>query len=98
MSRKVDAAVAYARKGFSVFPLYTCSGGACSCWKGRDCTSAGKHPLTTNGFKDSTTDEAKIRVWWQKWPDANIGLTLPHGIVAIDVDGDDGRDWLIEQF
>jgi len=25
-----------------------------------------KHPLTPNGFKDATTDEAQVRAWWTR--------------------------------
>ena len=53
-----DAAIEYAKKGFAVFPL-----------KYRD-----KVPLTRNGCKDATTDAAQIKAWWQKYPNANIGL------------------------
>ena len=33
-----------------------------------------KTPLVTGGFKAATTDEAQIRSWWNKWPDAAIGV------------------------
>src|SRR5216684_3337248 len=33
-----------------------------------------KKPLTENGFKDATRDEAEIREWWEKWPGAQVGL------------------------
>jgi hypothetical protein len=48
----------------------------------------GKRPLTLHGFKDATTDEARIREYWQKWPDANIGIATGavSGIIVLDVD------------
>jgi len=46
----------------------------------------GKRPLTDHGVKDATTDEATIRGWWARWPDANIGIATGHGLVVIDVD------------
>jgi putative DNA primase/helicase len=47
-----------------------------------------KKPLTTNGFKDATKDEATIRRWWNQFPDANIGVATgaKSGIVVLDVD------------
>ncbi len=45
----------------------------------------GKIPRTEHGAHDSSTDEAVIRAWWTRWPDANIGMTLG-GLVAVDVD------------
>jgi hypothetical protein len=60
-----------------------------------------KTPRTRRGFKDATTDEARIAEWWNKWPDANIGVpTGPaSGLLAVDIDprngGDDSLDELL---
>lgn len=44
-------------------------------------------PLTQHGFKDASNDPAVVQAWWDKWPDANIGLALaPSGLMAADVD------------
>jgi hypothetical protein len=47
-----------------------------------------KEPLTTNGFKDATTNESQIQEWWNKWPNAMIGMPTgaASGIVVIDID------------
>ncbi len=47
-----------------------------------------KRPLTDNGFKDATTDVAKIRRWWKKFPEANIGIATGQAskIIVLDVD------------
>lgn len=52
------------------------------------CDSAGKHPRTKKGVHDASTDEAKIRRWWDIWPEANIGVATGKnaGFFAIDVD------------
>lgn len=55
-----------------------------------------KRPLTPHGFKDATTDEARIREWWAEWPAANIATPTGNGLLVIDVDGDDGSDSLHE--
>jgi hypothetical protein len=74
-----------------VFPVYGISDGKCDCGQ-PDCKSPGKHPLTANGFRDASTDEAQTRVWWGRWPNANIGM--PTGAVSgyfvLDVDLPDG--------
>ena len=31
------------------------------------CDSVGKHPRTKNGVRDASTDDAKIRRWWETW-------------------------------
>jgi hypothetical protein len=43
--------------------------------------------------REATTDEAKIRAWWRKWPSANIGVaTGPSGLLVVDVDNKNGKD------
>ena len=50
--------------------------------------NAGKRPLTSNGFKEATTDQKQIRQWWQRWPAAMIGMPTGRasGIDVIDID------------
>ena len=67
-----DAAGLFAAEGVPVFP----------------CVPGGKHPLTGHGFHDATTDTAQIRTWWQRWPQANIGIPTgaTSSIEVVDVD------------
>lgn len=90
---KMDAALTYAARGFHVFPLhYMRPDGCCSCGK-TDCANAGKHPLTRYGQNDATTDPKRIRYWWTRWPNANIGLHCKRsGLVVIDIDPRNGGD------
>ena len=62
--------------------------GSCSCSKGANCHSNGKHPHTKNGVYDATTDESTIKQWWKQWPKANIGLRTgaDSGLIILDVD------------
>lgn len=64
-----QAALAYARVGVAVFPV----------------EPRGKRPLTVHGFQDATTSAERIRGWWKRWPQANIGLPCQHWWV-LDVD------------
>ncbi|MGD9959028.1 bifunctional DNA primase/polymerase [Nocardioides sp.] len=52
------------------------------------CTPGGKQPLTTHGFHDASTDPATVRGWWQRWPEANIGMPTgaAAGVDVVDVD------------
>lgn len=88
-----DAAAELAALGFRVFPLHSPTGGACSCPRGRACGSPGKHPGLKDWQSDATTDAATVRRWWERWPDANIGLATGGALrlVVVDVDGDAGR-------
>jgi len=73
-----EAALWYASRGIPVFP----------------CRPRGKEPLVEGGFHAATTDEARIREWWRRWPAANVGV--PTGAVTgwlvVDVDPRDGGD------
>ena len=85
----LEAALEYAGRGWPVFPTWgAIEEGGCMCPKGLDCTRAAKHPMTTKGFKDATTDQETIRDWWTRWPRANIGMPTGRrsGLLVVDVD------------
>lgn len=92
-------ALAYARRGWSVFPLHWIRDGKCSCKDGAKCLSPGKHPKTQHGIKDASCDQATVSRWWMKWPNAHIGLACGmSGIIAIDVDPRNGGDEGLQEF
>jgi len=67
-----EAAAAYAAAGLAVFP----------------CAPGAKRPLTRHGYLDATLDPEQVRVWWRRWPTANIGL--PTGRTDSQAAGDAG--------
>jgi hypothetical protein len=71
-NKLLRAAVALAEKGKPVFP----------------CSPSNKRPITTNGFKDATTNIQQISDWWRKNPDALIGMPTGAitGVSVVDVD------------
>jgi hypothetical protein len=73
-SELLRAALGYARRSWPVFP----------------CRPGGKNPLTPNGYLDATTDESRITAWWNRWPNANIGVPTGKrsGFFVLDVDRD----------
>jgi putative DNA primase/helicase len=91
-----EAALAYARSGVPVFPVWgPTEEGGCACPDGLDCSRAAKHPVgafVPNGLKNATTDPQTIRAWWGRYPDANIGMPTGRrsGILVVDVDLDKG--------
>lgn len=70
LSPQGRSALELAGFGFGVFPL----------------RPHGKTPLTTHGHLEATTEESRIRSWWQRWTQANIGLAIPGGLVVVDID------------
>lgn len=88
----LDAALDYAERGWPVIPLHTPRpGGGCTCSNGLACQSPGKHPRITNWQTQATTDPAKIREWWTKWPDANIGIAWGERAGIIDIEADNAE-------
>ena len=83
----VDHALKYARLGWPVFPVHSIKSNKCSCGKAK-CSSPGKHPRTSKGLKDASTDPQVIETWWEKWTDANIAVrTGPEsGLAVLDID------------
>jgi hypothetical protein len=55
------------------------------------CRPRAKTPLLDHGLHDASTDPDQIRAWWDRWPDANIGLRTGDAFDVVDVDGPDGE-------
>lgn len=87
--------MAYAGRGWPVFPLWgVLPGGRCACGRER-CDRPGKHPIAgavAEGWKDASTDPERIRAWWRAYPQANVGLVTgaASGLLVVDVDGPAG--------
>ena len=77
-----------AKQGLKVFPVYGFASGHCVCPQGNQCKCPGKHPRTSHGVHDATTDAEKVRAWWKQWPHANIGIATgkDSGIFVLDID------------
>lgn len=78
--------------GWLIVPLHGVQDGTCSCHRGSDCPSPGKHPR--EGTWQASADVATIHRWWAQWPHANIGVqTGPESRIAVlDVDVYKGGD------
>jgi hypothetical protein len=76
-----NAAVAYASRGWAVFPL----------------KPGQKVPAVQHGVKEATTDVVQVEAWWAKMPDANIGMACgsPSDLWVLDVDGQEGEESLL---
>lgn len=64
----LETAIAYAAAGIPIIPVRS---------------DGSKAPYTSQGKDDATTDTEQTQRWWQRWPDAWIGVV---GIEGIDID------------
>ena len=88
--------------GFAILPIHGVVDGKCSCGNA-DCPSPAKHPiqnLAPHGVQNATTDPYVIGQWFDKYPDANIGVATGEssGFFVVDVDAKSGgletwADW-----
>jgi hypothetical protein len=78
MATMMDHALAYAKRGFPVFPC--------------DSNKEPIGSLAPNGVLDATTDPKKIERWWSRSPRANIGFDVT-GANLVVVDFDPGSDF-----
>jgi hypothetical protein len=76
-----NAALAYAARGWAVFPL----------------KPGTKVPAVQHGVKEATTDSVQVGAWWDRMPGANIGMACgdPSDLWVLDVDGQEGEDSLL---
>ncbi|MBA3293906.1 MAG: bifunctional DNA primase/polymerase [Geodermatophilaceae bacterium] len=79
---RLDAALALAAAGWSVFPL-----------RGKVPAIAGGR-----GVLDATVDPEQIRNWWTRYRGANIGARVPDGLLVLDVDPRNGGDLAALEF
>lgn len=80
------AALSYARNNIKIFPTWWTTNGVCQCADRDTCGSPAKHPLVA-WRTETTANPDTIRAWWQRWPNANIGLPAGDNQLAIiDVD------------
>lgn len=80
----LDAALYYASLGWSVIPI-----------RAKD----KKPSIKWEKYQNERAGAEQIRAWWKKWPAANVGIVTGaiSGIIVLDVDGEDGRQSLVNK-
>ncbi len=99
-STMLDAALSYLRRGWTIIPAHTGELGICSC-RNPDCTDQGKHPrVKWTDYQVNPPDEAQLRIWWGRWPDANVAIITGEtsNVAGIDVDFRHGGDESIRKW
>ena len=75
---RLEAALAYAARGWHVFPA----------------KPGQKVPATINGHNDATTDFDQIRTWWRLNPNYNVAISCgPSNLFVVDVDPQGISHW-----
>lgn len=101
MTTMLEHALAYADRGWRVFPLVSggkvpllpaCPTNAALRREGKPTRCRGECGQDGHGCHDGTTDPDRIRRWWSEHPDAGIGLACGSGsgVWVLDVDADKG--------
>jgi hypothetical protein len=75
----LDHALQYAARGWQVLPL----------------VARRKIPKTRTGVLEASADAAQVIEWWQRWPNANIGLRTGAQFDVLDIDGEGGVSSLV---
>lgn len=94
----LDAALAYARRGWRVLPIWPVlfdgrtATTYCSCPAGDRCErNVGKHPWQGLGLKHATINQDVIRSWFRSRDDLNVAVALhASGLLALDRDERNG--------
>ena len=69
--------------------------GSCSCGKGKDCPTPGKHPVRKSWQDAATNDEEHVLAWSENGEPRNVGLLLGprSGIIDVEYDSEEGRQF-----
>lgn len=94
----LGAALGYLKRGWSVLPICAPSpGGGCR-QHGDGCKSPGKTPLVPwKEYQEHLPSEDDVRLWYRRWPTANIGLATGavSGVVVIDADSESAIQFVL---
>lgn len=84
----------YAARGWKIVRLWgVAEPSVCTCWKGRDCATPGKHPQGEAWQLRATSDEDEVSGWFDEDKPVNIGLLLGprSGVVDVELDGEEAK-------
>src|SRR5262245_9998627 len=56
-------------------------------WYVFPCWPKSKDPISSHAYKDASNDEARIREWWTRTPDANVAVAPGTSLItSLDID------------
>lgn len=89
-----NQAISYAERGWKVIQLHgVVEAGVCTCWKGKDCGTPGKHPVDAAWQLTATDDADQIESWFLSDKPVNVGLLLgpASGVIDVELDSDEAK-------
>jgi len=94
----LDAARKYIQLGLPIIPICAPDHGGEALAHRQTCVYPGKVPVVAGWQNRTQTTEEEIEKWFEKHPKRNIGLPLGNAsrLVAIDIDGELGEEYLQE--
>ena len=91
----LDAAGLCAERGLHLIPVWAPDAGTCTCPRGEQCISPGKHPSIDSWQTAASVEPAVLRDWFAH-ADSNIGVVCgPSNVVVIDIDPEMTRGGLV---
>ena len=85
-------ALIYAKNGLYVFPCREKESRPFLTKSGKQKTLPAKSPYFKGGFQSATRDESQIKEWWEKHPEAGIGISCGHSeLIVVDIDTHKGN-------
>lgn len=90
----LDYALEYAGRGWTVFPVREKDGKPYVRKNGTTAKPLAKQPYIQYGLNAATTDEETIRDWWNRYPNAGIGVNCgTSGLFVVDIDMKNGNGY-----
>jgi len=85
-------------KGYRLIELYGINEqGHCTCYRGAECSCAGKHPVRSNWQDNYIKTAEELDEIFSRRPMANFGIVTGNGLVVIDIDPRHGGFESLEQ-
>ena len=88
-NKKIIIAATLAEMKLNLIPVYGSKDGVCTCHKGAQCTSAGKHP-TQKDWQNNPVEIEELIAMLNQNPDLNIGVVTGDGLIVVDIDPKNG--------
>jgi P4 family phage/plasmid primase-like protien len=90
----------YASNSWEILPCHGIVEGRCTCGQSHmESKDIGKHPAINAWNIESSSDIAKVHIWWDTNPEYNIGVNCrASGFLVIDIDPRSGGDVAYDKF